>query len=62
VYIESAPHVPPDLMQRTTNLMQWMRDQRGVSEMSMTARKPAGINHEPGMAYLGDTESMRHTD
>ena len=62
VYVESAPHVPPDLLTRTQNLMQWMRDQRGISEMAMTAKKPAGINHEPGMAYLGDTESMRHTD
>ncbi len=62
VYVENAPAVPTDLMQRTANLVQWARDQRGMSEMSMTARKPTGVNHEPGMAYLGDTESMRHTD
>jgi len=62
IWVENAPAVSPDLLQRTANLMQWMRDQRGVSEMSMKAQKPQGINHEPGMAFLADTESMRHTD
>jgi predicted ribonuclease YlaK len=27
----------------------------------MTARKPTGVNHEPGLAYLADTETVRHT-
>jgi len=62
VQVENVPAVPTDLLQRTQMLMQWMRDQRGVSEMSMKAQKPSGINHEPGMAFLADTESMRHTD
>lgn len=62
VQVENVPAVPTDLLQRTSMLMQWMRDQRGVSEMSLKAQKPAGINHEPGMAFLADTESMRHTD
>lgn len=53
--------VPPDLLRRVEQIPQWARDQRGMSEMSMTARKPTGINHEPGMAYLADTETQRHT-
>ena len=62
VHVEAAPAMPPDLIRRLGEIPQMMRDQRGMSEMSMTARKPAGMNHEPGLAYLGDTESMRHTD
>jgi hypothetical protein len=53
--------VPQDLLRRVQDIAGWARDQRGMSEMSMTARKPAGINHEPGLAYLADTETMRHT-
>jgi hypothetical protein len=53
--------VPPDLLRRVQDIAAWAREQRGMSEMSMTARKPAGVNHEPGMAYLADTETQRHT-
>jgi hypothetical protein len=53
--------VPGDLLGRRERLAQQMRDQRGMSEMSMTAKKPGGINHEPGLAYLANTESIRHT-
>jgi len=57
----SAPAVPADLVNRIAEIPQWARDQLGMSEMSMTAKKPAGVNHEPGMAYLADTETVRHT-
>jgi hypothetical protein len=53
--------VPQDLLRRVQDIASWAREQRGMSEMSMTARKPAGINHEPGLAYLADTETQRHT-
>jgi hypothetical protein len=53
--------VPPDLLRRVQDIPTWAREQRGMSEMSMAARKPAGINHEPGLAYLADTETQRHT-
>ena len=26
-----------------------------------TARKPAGVDHKPGLAYLQNTETIRHT-
>lgn len=55
------PSVPPDLGARIQQIAQNARDQRGMSEMSMTAKKPMGVNHEPGMQYLADTESERHT-
>jgi hypothetical protein len=53
--------VPQDLLRRVQDIAGWARDQRGMSEMSMTARKPTGVNHEPGLAYLADTETVRHT-
>jgi hypothetical protein len=33
----------------------------GLSEMSIAAAKPAGIDHAPGMEFLADHESLRHT-
>lgn len=61
VWLANVPAIPPDLLRRLQDIPQWARDQRGMSEMSMTAKKPPGINHEPGLAYLSDTESQRHT-
>ena len=53
--------VPGDLLSRRARLAEQMRDQRGMSEMSMTAKKPAGVDHKPGLAYLANTETIRHT-
>ena len=61
VFVEAAPHVPPDLFRRTGEIAENARNQRGISEMSAFARKPTSVNHEPGMAYLADTETVRHT-
>lgn len=61
VYVAAMPSVPADLGARIQMIAQNARDQRGMSEMSMTAKKPLGVNHEPGMQYLADTESERHT-
>lgn len=57
----NAPAVPQELVARLDRLPQQARDQRGMSEMSMTARRPAGIEHKPGLKYLADTETVRHT-
>lgn len=56
----NEPAVPGDLINRLDRLPQQARDQRGMSEMSMTARRPAGIEHKPGLKYLADTETIRH--
>lgn len=61
VFVANNGALPPDLMERLQAIPQWARDQRGMSEMSMAARKPIGVNHEPGMQYLADTETTRHT-
>lgn len=62
VHVAVAPAIPPDLPARSQRIIQNARDQRGMSEMSMAARKPVGVNHEPGMQYLADTETARHTE
>lgn len=61
VLVADMPVIPPDLPERAQRIAQNARDQRGMSEMSMTAKKPVGMNHEPGLQYLADTESERHT-
>ncbi len=58
--ILNVPAVPQDLIARLDRLPSQARDQRGMSEMSMTARRPAGIEHKPGLKYLADTETIRH--
>jgi len=57
----AAPSVPQDLLNRPREVQQWAREQLGQSEMSMYARKPTGLNHEPGMEHMQDTETLRHT-
>lgn len=61
MYTTTPASVPAELINRVSQIPQWAKDQLGMSEMSMAARKPAGVNHEPGMAYLADTETIRHT-
>lgn len=53
--------VPPELINRRQSLAAEAKDQRGMSDMSMAARKPVGVDHKPGMAYLANTETIRHT-
>lgn len=53
--------VPQELIGRRERLAAEAKDQRGMSDMSMAARKPVGVDHKPGMAYLANTETIRHT-
>lgn len=53
--------VPSELINRRQRLAAEAKDQRGMSDMSMAARKPVGVDHKPGMAYLANTETIRHT-
>lgn len=58
--VMNQPAVPQELIQRLDRLPQQARDQRGMSEMSMSAQRPAGMQHKPGLKFLRDTESKRH--
>lgn len=59
--IWSPSAVSPELLNRRERLAAEAKDQRGMSDMSMAARKPVGVDHKPGMAYLANTETIRHT-
>jgi hypothetical protein len=56
----NEPAVSGDMIQRMDRLPAQAKDQRGMSDMSMAARRPAGIEHKPGLKYLADTETIRH--
>lgn len=53
--------VPADFLNRIDRLISWAEKQVGISELSIAAQKPAGVDHAPGMQHLADTESIRHT-
>jgi hypothetical protein len=56
------PHaVPPELLQQEDKIIAQCERMVGLSEMSIAAAKPAGIDHAPGMEFLADHESLRHT-
>lgn len=61
VYYLTPQSVPAELFRRVEDIIRWCREETGISEMSMYARKPAGVDHAPGMQMLADTETIRHT-
>jgi hypothetical protein len=61
VYYLTPQSVPAELFQRVEDIIRRCREDMGLSEMSMYARKPAGVDHAPGMQMLADTETIRHT-
>jgi hypothetical protein len=60
-YYLNPNSVPADLFSREGQIIQWAREVSGVSELSIAATKPSGIQHAPGLQMLQDTESVRHT-
>lgn len=60
-YYLNPNSVPAELFSREQQIIQWARETAGVSELSIAATKPAGIQHAPGLMMLQDTESVRHT-
>jgi hypothetical protein len=61
VHVMNPQSVPGEIVQRVDRLISWAEKQVGLSEMSITAAKPPGVDHEPGMQFLADSESIRHT-
>ncbi len=53
--------VSAELIARIDKQIAWSEKQAGISELSIAAKKPAGVDHAPGMQHLADTESIRHT-
>lgn len=53
--------VPRELVERVQAIIAWGEKQAGISELSISAQKPAGIEHAPALRHLADTEAVRHT-
>lgn len=56
------PGVPPELLNRVDKLIQWMKSQYGVNDMSLSGEKPPGLDHAPGMEHLLEETTLRHTE
>jgi hypothetical protein len=61
VYTYSPNSVPAEFLNQIDKLIAWAEKQVGLSEMSIAAQKPKGVDHAPGLQHLADTESIRHT-
>ena len=57
----SPQSVPAEYLGRIREIIGWGEKKVGLSEMSINAQKPPGIDHAPGLQHLQDTESVRHT-
>ena len=53
--------VPRELVERVQAIIAWGEKQAGLSELSISAKKPVGIEHAPALRHLADTEAVRHT-
>lgn len=53
--------MPTEFIQRYERIIQQAKEQRGISELSAAAKKPAGIESKVALQHLSDTEAIRHT-
>jgi hypothetical protein len=53
--------IPAEYVNRIDRIIEWAEKQAGLSELSIAAQKPSGVDHAPGLQHLSDTESLRHT-
>ena len=53
--------VPAEYIARIDKIIAWAKEQAGIPDTSITANRPAGIEHAPALQFLADVESIRHT-
>lgn len=51
--------VPAEYMNRIRELIAWAKEQLGLSDQTIQANKPPGIEHAPALQFLADLESVR---
>lgn len=56
------PGAPPELLNRVDRIIDWMKGQAGVNDMTLSGEKPPGLDHAPGMEHLLDETTLRHTE
>lgn len=54
--------VPAEYLARIDKIIAWAEKQAGLSELSIAAQKPAGIEHAPALQHLADEQNIRHTN
>jgi hypothetical protein len=55
----AAQAVPAEYMNRIRELIAWAKEQLGLSDQTVQANKPPGIEHAPALQFLSDLESVR---
>jgi len=53
--------VPAEYISRIDKIIEWGKEQAGIPDTSISANRPAGIEHAPALQFLADVESIRHT-
>lgn len=54
--------VSPDLINRADKITAFMQQQYGVNDMALSGEKPPGVDHAPGMEFLNEELTLRHTE
>lgn len=54
--------VSPDLINRVDKITAFMQSQYGVNDMALSGEKPPGVDHAPGMEFLSEELTLRHTE
>lgn len=62
VFMFNPNSVPADFLNQIDKLIAWSEKKVGLSELSIAAQKPAGIEHAPALQHLADEQQIRHTD
>ena len=55
----TAQSVPAEYMNRIRELIAWAKEQLGLSDQTVQANKPPGIEHAPALQFLHDLENVR---
>lgn len=61
IYYLTPQAVPGQVFERGAQIIERSREQLGISNLSVSAQKPLGVDHAPGMQTILDSESVRQT-
>jgi hypothetical protein len=53
---------PAELFNEVDRVIDWMKAQYGLNEMTLYGEKPPGVDHAPGMEHLLDEQNLKHAE
>lgn len=59
IQVFSSQSVPAEYIGRIDKLIAWAKEQIGLSDQTIQANKPPGVEHAPALQFLADLESVR---